>query len=96
MSPDEARRILGISESATQDEITLAGRRHAAHNHPDKVPGREDEFRKGVRALRVLRRHLTTGCPLCEGSGTIKKYRSAAIVDEELCPKCWGHNRSQE
>ena len=45
---------LGVSPSATAEEIEAAARRHAKDNHPD-AGGDRDAFDRGRRALVVLR-----------------------------------------
>lgn len=45
---------LGVSPSATADEIEKAGRRHARKHHPDR-DGDRAAFDQGRRALTVLR-----------------------------------------
>ena len=55
---DEARRLLGLSESVTLKEIKTAYRRLAHHHHPDKNKGANeasDEVMKKLnRAYKVL------------------------------------------
>src|SRR5918912_315177 len=47
-------KVLGVSESATQKEITRAYRKLAKENHPDANPGREDRFKEISAAYDVL------------------------------------------
>ncbi|CAK0770208.1 hypothetical protein CVIRNUC_003744 [Coccomyxa viridis] len=48
--------VLGISETATQDEVKLAYRRKALEHHPDRNPGgKNDAFREISDAYEVLR-----------------------------------------
>jgi DnaJ-class molecular chaperone len=55
---DEARRLLGLSETATLKEIKSAFRTRAHRHHPDKhgdAPERSDEVMKELnRAYRLL------------------------------------------
>ena len=47
-------KVLGVSEGATQKEITRAYRKLAKENHPDANPGREDRFKEISAAYDVL------------------------------------------
>jgi molecular chaperone DnaJ len=47
-------KILGVSSSATEKEITKAYRKLAKENHPDSHPGREDKFKEISTAYAVL------------------------------------------
>ena len=47
-------KVLGISEGATQKEITRAYRKLAKENHPDANPGREERFKEISAAYDVL------------------------------------------
>src|SRR3954453_19790826 len=47
-------KVLGVSESATQKEVTRAYRKLAKENHPDANPGREDRFKEISAAYDVL------------------------------------------
>lgn len=55
----EARRILGVADSATQEELRAAYRREALRTHPDKNPTRVQEateqFRRVYEAYDLLR-----------------------------------------
>lgn len=77
--------ILGVSPTATQDEIKAAYRRLAMKHHPDRG-GDVDEFQKIKAAYEQLMK--PTRCPDCEGKGTIKVKRGA-FVDTVQCPRCW-------
>src|SRR5438067_5520816 len=47
-------QVLGVSETASQKEITRAYRKLAKENHPDANPGREDRFKDISAAYDVL------------------------------------------
>jgi molecular chaperone DnaJ len=47
-------KVLGVSDGATQKEITRAYRKLAKENHPDANPGREDRFKEISAAYDVL------------------------------------------
>ena len=56
---DDFYKILGVSKTATQNEIKSAYRKLAMKNHPDKNPGKEKEseeiFKKLVNAYEILK-----------------------------------------
>jgi curved DNA-binding protein CbpA len=47
-------QILGISVTATADEVKAAYRRLVMNCHPDRHPGREDEFKRVNEAYDTL------------------------------------------
>jgi molecular chaperone DnaJ len=47
-------KVLGVSESASEKDITKAYRRLAKSNHPDANPGKEDRFKEISSAYAVL------------------------------------------
>lgn len=53
MSQNNLYQVLGVSESASQDEIKKAYRKKAIESHPDKG-GNEEEFKKITGAYDVL------------------------------------------
>jgi hypothetical protein len=57
ISPEQARKILGVSEDASSKEIESAYRKLAKKNHPDlnHGPGAEEKFKQINEAVRVLR-----------------------------------------
>ena len=68
---DEARKLLGLRETATLEEIKQAYRRMAFHWHPDRGgedPEREEKMKKLnwaykllIRVLRLLQIQLQRG-----------------------------------
>lgn len=67
----EARRILGVGSSATQEEIKTAYRRLTSKHHPDKG-GNADEFKKIKAAYEKL-----------SSSGGSSSFRSGTRTDED-------------
>jgi len=59
-----ARRILGVSESATKDEMKSAWRRESLASHPDKNPGDPNAQRRFV-LVNCAYRFLTEGVLPC-------------------------------
>merc|ERR1712071_615318 len=52
-------QILGVAQSATQDEVKAAFRQKTLQNHPDKFPGdklKEEEFKRINEAYQALAR----------------------------------------
>ncbi len=47
-------KVLGLKEGASQNEIRRAYYRIAKETHPDRVPGREADFRQAHEAYEVL------------------------------------------
>jgi len=61
---DEARRLLGLKENISLDEIKESYRNFAQKNHPDKAPGNgrpEEEFEKTTQAYKLLTRVCQRG-----------------------------------
>lgn len=80
-----AHVTLGVSSTATQDEIRAAYRRLAMKHHPDRG-GDAGTFHKIQMAYEQLMK--PTRCPQCEGKGTIRVKRGA-FIDKVHCPRCW-------
>jgi len=60
---DEARRILGVGDMATLEEIKTAYREVARKSHPDLCPGMSEEecdekFREATRARDILMEYI--------------------------------------
>jgi hypothetical protein len=51
--------ILGVTPDATQEDITASFRRRSMRCHPDRVPGRDEEFKRLNAAYAVLRNPLS-------------------------------------
>jgi len=60
-----ARRVLGVAEDASPDQIRRAWRRACLRTHPDRNPGNA-EARKKFRIVNGAYRLLTTGSPCDE------------------------------
>ena len=54
LQPSEARRILEVDATASEDEVKAAYRRKAKEHHPDTDSGDEDTFKKVSRAYEAL------------------------------------------
>lgn len=87
-----AYTVLGVSSTATPDEIKSAYRRLRSLNHPDHG-GDADKFQKIQAAYEQLMK--PTRCPECEGKGTIRVKRGA-FVDTAKCPRCWPEKGSEK
>lgn len=64
-------KILGLPESATEEDVKAAWRGLASAHHPDRG-GDPAEFSKYQKAYRAALAESATSvnCPKCEGSGT--------------------------
>jgi len=80
-----AHGLLGVSATATQEEIKAAYRQLRSQHHPDRG-GDADTFHKIQMAYEQLMK--PTRCPQCEGKGTIRVKRGA-FIDKVQCPRCW-------
>lgn len=76
--------VLGVSTTATQEEIRIAYKRLAMKFHPDKG-GSIEEFQRIKKAYEALKNRV---CPVCEGRGQIRERRGA-FTKLVNCPKCW-------
>lgn len=81
MTPHE---ILGVSESATREEINLAYKRARRKHHPD-AGGTPEQFHAVQKAYETLCRGP---CPDCGGKGFIR-VRNGIFSSMESCPICW-------
>ncbi|MBI2449646.1 J domain-containing protein [Candidatus Pacearchaeota archaeon] len=54
MTLDEARNILGVSDSASSEDIKRSFKKKCLETHPDRNPGKEEEFKKINEACQVL------------------------------------------
>lgn len=55
MSKRDYYEVLGVSKTASADEIKKAFRRLAVQHHPDKEGGNEDKFKEINEAYDVLK-----------------------------------------
>lgn len=55
MSQRDYYEVLGVSKTASADEIKKAFRRLAVQHHPDKEGGNEEKFKEINEAYDVLR-----------------------------------------
>lgn len=79
-----AYQVLGVSESASDEEIVAAYRRLVMIHHPDRG-GDPDEFLAVKKAFESLQNRV---CPLCKGTGRVV-VRQGAFVSKDFCPRCW-------
>lgn len=73
---DEARRLLGLEEKVSLEEIQKAYYALAHQHHPDKFFGdlqKEGEFKKIAQAYRILKNYCS-GCDEFMGQKKIQKY----------------------
>ena len=54
LSTPDARRILGVDDTASEDDIKAAYRRKAKEHHPDTDSGDAERFKKVRRAYEAL------------------------------------------
>lgn len=91
--------VLGIAQTATSEEIRAAWRRLASQTHPDKVQGREDEYKDIARAYDALWHPISRGlydielrmlskCQRCGGTGTVQKQKGFTQRVIVPCPEC--------
>lgn len=76
--------LLGVSPTASQDELRAAYRRACRLHHPDRG-GDAAEFHRVQTAWAAIQRGP---CTECGGTGTVKK-RSGIFVTKAPCPTCW-------
>jgi len=56
-APETHYNVLGVTWTASMDEIKAAHRQRAKELHPDKAPNREQEFMRVQNAWECLREH---------------------------------------
>lgn len=78
-------KILGVSETATQEEIRKAYKRMAMIHHPDRG-GDAAEFNRIRKAYKSLSKQ--NKCSICEGKGFVME-RQGFFVKKVECPNCW-------
>ena len=100
MDIEEARSVLGVAESFTEDELHTAYRKACKAAHPD-AGGSATDFHD-VKAAYDLLKHVQTGpqtiprfrrdCPTCGGHGTIvlTSGRLGSGGLRKRCPACNG------
>lgn len=47
-------KVLKVKSNASLDEIRSSYRNRVLETHPDRIPGREDEFRRVTEAFKIL------------------------------------------
>lgn len=85
--------LLGLADTASQDEVRQAWRRLAALHHPDKG-GDAAEFTKLSAAYRTaLSMAADRLCQACNGSGTRKVQRGFHTINVP-CETCGGSGKA--
>lgn len=77
--------LLGVSPTATPEELKLAIRRALMRTHPDRHGGSDEEFRKAIAAADRLTKQP---CSECQGKGHVVT-RHGAFIKRHPCSKCW-------
>lgn len=95
-------KTLGVHRGSTPQELKLAFHKIARETHPDKTPGRVDEFVAARAAYEELRYDITRAkydkklkllgepCERCSASGTKVKRKNWAEGQVVPCPVCEG------
>lgn len=94
-------KVLGVHRGSGSDDVRDAYRPLAAATHPDKVPGKEEQFMLYAKAKIALikeRAHydaklaaLGVKCARCSGTGTrskISHWSHAVVVPCAVCDGC--------
>ena len=79
MDQPEARRLLGVGDDATADDVRRAFRRLVLEHHPDRAGGDGDTTRALVAAYRTLQAPLPEANPLAP-------LLDGAVLELELPP----------
>ena len=87
----EAFEHLGVTVSATPDEVLSAWRDMARRLHPDTGSGNAYAFDQARRAYDVARTAAAV-CPTCLGVATLSRVENFATV-KRRCPACRGSGR---
>lgn len=92
--------VLGVHRGSDSTDIRAAFRAKALETHPDKVPGKEEEFKLYAKAKSMLVSFRTsydrdlatlgTQCARCSGTGTRSKAKSWAVGVLVPCVTCGG------
>lgn len=88
---------LGLTESATLDEVEAAWKRLAGETHPDKPGGSADRFievRDAYKAAKeiVLERMEPQPCEACRGTGRVKQSFGFSTIEVD-CEVCEGSGK---
>jgi len=88
-SEASCKAVLGLAPSASKDDIKKAYRRLVLQCHPDKVVGRENQFRQIDEAYRFLMRPRASFSNLVPNSGnpddrSVVPYHDREISVEEI------------
>lgn len=85
---DEARRLLGLGETATLEEIKTAYRRLAHHHHPDKNSSTNEKSNEVMKKLNWAYKVLMDYCNRYRYS--FRQEDVAKVYPEEEDFRTWG------